>query len=119
MSPTLVFKDGKPFPGHRQPGGSRIITTTLQVIILNVDRPRHEHRRSHHAARIHHQWLPDEIRIEEGLSPDTVRLLEERGHKLAVKNAMGSTQSIHVDTDKGLLLGASDPRRTGSATVGY
>jgi gamma-glutamyltranspeptidase / glutathione hydrolase len=119
MSPTIVLKDGKPFLVTGSPGGSRIITTTLQVISNMIDHGMNVAEATH-AARIHHQWLPDEIRVEDGgLSRDTVAALEARGHTIAVKSVMGSTQSIHVDAEKGLLLGASDPRRTGSATVGY
>ncbi|WP_298963545.1 gamma-glutamyltransferase [uncultured Roseibium sp.] len=116
MSPTLVFKDGTFFLATGSPGGSRIITTTLQIIMNIID-----HKMSiaeaTAAPRIHNQWLPDEIRIEEGLSPDTIKLLEARGHKVAVKNAMGSTQSIMKVGD--VLAGASDPRRPGALTAGY
>jgi len=119
MSPTIVLKDGKPFLVTGSPGGSRIITTTLQVISNMIDHSMNVAEATN-AARIHHQWLPDEIRVEDGgLSRDTVAALEAKGHKIAIKSVMGSTQSIHVDVEKGLLLGASDPRRTGSATVGY
>ena len=52
------------------------------------------------APRVHHQWLPDELRIEEGLSPDTIRLLEGKGHDVAVQRVMGSTQSIMVSEDR-------------------
>ncbi len=116
MSPTIVLKEGKPFLVTGSPGGSRIITTTLQMIMNVIDHGMNVAEATH-APRIHHQWLPDELRIEEGLSPDTVRLLEQRGQKVVVKNAMGSTQSIMV-TDYG-LYGASDPRRTGALTLGY
>jgi len=116
MSPTLVFRDGAFVLATGSPGGSRIITTTLQIILNVIDHDMNIAEATA-APRIHNQWLPDEIRIEEGLSPDTIRLLEERGHKVAVKNAMGSTQSImKVD---GLLAGASDPRRPGALTAGY
>jgi gamma-glutamyltranspeptidase/glutathione hydrolase len=116
MSPTLVFKDGAFYMATGSPGGSRIITTTLQII-MNVIDHKMNIAEATAAPRIHHQWLPDEIRIEEGLSPDTIRLLEQRGHKVEVKNAMGSTQSIMaVD---GILAGASDPRRPGALTAGY
>ncbi|WP_305330776.1 hypothetical protein [Hoeflea sp.] len=53
------------------------------------------------------------------LSSDMVAALEAKGRTISVKSVMGSTQSIHVDADKGLPPGASDPRRTGSATAGY
>ncbi|WP_297844899.1 gamma-glutamyltransferase [uncultured Roseibium sp.] len=116
MSPTLVFKDGKLFLATGSPGGSRIITTTLQIILNVVDHGMNIAEATA-APRIHNQWLPDEIRIEEGLSPDTIRLLEARGHKVEVKNAMGSTQSIMLVD--GVLAGASDPRRPGALSAGY
>ncbi|WP_428642786.1 gamma-glutamyltransferase [Roseibium sp.] len=116
MSPTLVFKDGELFLATGSPGGSRIITTTLQIIMNVVDHQMNIAEATA-APRVHNQWLPDEIRIEEGLSPDTIRILESRGHKVEVKNAMGSTQSIMKVG--GLLAGASDPRRIGALTAGY
>ena len=116
MSPTLVLRDGRPVLVTGSPGGSRIITTTLQVIMNVIDHGMNVAEATH-APRIHHQWLPDELRVEEGLSSDTIRLLEQRGQNVVVKNAMGSTQSIMV-TDDG-LYGASDPRRAGALTLGY
>ena len=70
-----------------------------------------------HAPRVHHQWLPDELRVEQGLAPDILRALGALGHKVAVKNAMGSTQSIRRG-EQG-FYGASDPRRPGALTLGY
>jgi len=116
MSPTLVLKEGKPFLVTGSPGGSRIITTTLQVIMNVIDHGMNIAEATH-APRIHHQWLPDELRVEEGLSPDTVHLLEQRGQNVVVKNAMGSTQSIMVT--EGGLQGSSDPRRAGALTLGF
>jgi gamma-glutamyltranspeptidase / glutathione hydrolase len=116
MSPTLVLEDGRPFLVTGSPGGSRIITTTLQVIMNVIDHDMNVAEATL-APRIHHQWLPDELRIEEGISPDTIRLLEQKGHVVSVQDAMGSTQSIMV-TDDG-LFGSSDPRRAGSLTLGY
>ncbi|MEP3278050.1 MAG: gamma-glutamyltransferase [Stappiaceae bacterium] len=116
MSPTIVFKDGKPYIVTGSPGGSRIISTTLQVIMNVIDHQMNIAEATN-AVRIHHQWLPDEIRIEEGLSSDTIKLLTELGHTIEVKNAMGSTQSIMLIDGK--LAGASDPRRSGSLAAGY
>jgi gamma-glutamyltranspeptidase/glutathione hydrolase len=116
MSPTIVLKDGKPYLVTGSPGGSRIITTTLQTIMNVVDHDMNVAEASY-ALRVHHQWLPDELRIEKGLSIDTIRLLEAKGQTVVVKNAMGSTQSILVDGEA--LLGASDPRRAGALTAGY
>jgi gamma-glutamyltranspeptidase/glutathione hydrolase len=67
---------------------------------------------------MHHQWLPDELRVEDGISPDTIRLLEAMGHTVAVKPTMGSTQSI-MRREDGALFGASDPRRPTALTAGY
>jgi gamma-glutamyltranspeptidase/glutathione hydrolase len=98
------------------PGGPPIITTTLQVILNVIDHGMNVAEATW-APRVHHQWLPDELRIEEGLSPDTIALLEQKGHKVALRDAMGSTQSIMV-TEAG-LFGSSDPRRPGALTLGY
>ncbi|WP_090366867.1 gamma-glutamyltransferase [Ferrimonas sediminum] len=116
MSPTIVMKQQQPFLVTGSPGGSRIITTTLQVIMNVIDHGMNVAEATA-ASRIHHQWWPDEIRAEKSLNPDTKRLLEAMGHKVTVKPSMGSTQSIMV-TEQG-LLGASDPRRRGAATLGY
>ncbi|MCB9946346.1 MAG: gamma-glutamyltransferase [Rhodospirillaceae bacterium] len=117
MSPTFVFDpDGRLFLVTGSPGGSRIITTTLQVIMNVIDHGMNIAEATN-AVRIHHQWLPDELRIEEGLSPDTIRLLEGMGHTVVVRDAMGSTQSIMV-TDGG-FAGASDPRQPDALTLGY
>lgn len=118
MSPTIVMKDGKVYLVTGSPGGSRIITTTLQVIMNVIDHGMNVAEASF-APRIHHQWLPDEIRIEDGISPDTIDLLEQRGHKVSQQSVMGSTQSILVDHESGYLFGASDPRRVDAATLGY
>ena len=117
MSPTLVFRDGSPFLATGSPGGSRIITATLQILTNTIDHGMNIAEASH-AVRVHHQGFPDELRVEQGLSRDTLRLLEAKGHHLVVRDAMGSTQSILL-TAEGLLLGASDPRRAGALTVGY
>jgi gamma-glutamyltranspeptidase/glutathione hydrolase len=117
MTPTIVSKNGKVVLVTGSPGGSRIITTVLQVILNTVTHGL-DIASATAAPRIHDQWLPDEIRIEQGISPDTIRILEQLGHKVVVKDAMGSTQSIQVGAD-GTLYGASDPRRAGSLAAGY
>ena len=116
MTPTIVFRDGKPVLATGSPGGSRIITTTLQVIMNMVDHGMNVAEATA-APRVHHQWLPDELRVEEGLSPDTLTLLAARGHQVVENNAMGSTQSV-VRRDAG-FFGASDPRVPGALTLGY
>jgi gamma-glutamyltranspeptidase/glutathione hydrolase len=116
MTPTIVMKQGKPFLVTGSPGGSGIITATFQVIMNVIDHGMNIAAATN-AVRVHHQWLPDELRVEQGLSGDTVRLLTEKGHKVVVKEAIGSTQSI-MRTDN-IFSGASDPRRPGALTLGY
>jgi gamma-glutamyltranspeptidase/glutathione hydrolase len=116
MTPTIVLQDGRPFLATGSPGGSRIITTTLQILMNVIDHGMNVAAATH-APRVHHQWLPDELRVEAGLSPDTVGLLTAKGHRVVVKSAMGSTQTIMRTADG--FLGASDPRRPGALTLGY
>lgn len=115
MSPTIVKKDGKNFLVTGSPGGSRIITTTLQVIMNVIDHGLNI-QSAVTAPRIHHQWLPDEIRIEEGFSPETIRVLEAKGHTVNQKAAMGAIQSIMVRD--GVMYGGADPRRSTSLAKG-
>jgi gamma-glutamyltranspeptidase/glutathione hydrolase len=117
MSPTIVLKDGKVFLVTGSPGGSRIITTVLQVIMNVIDHGMNIAEATA-APRIHHQGLPDELRVEEGLSPDTLRLLAAKGHVVKVQETMGSTQSI-MRREDGALFGASDPRQPTGLTAGY
>ena len=117
MSPTIVKKQGRNFLVTGSPGGSRIITTTLQVILNVIDHDMNI-QTAVSAPRIHHQWLPDELRIEQGLSGDTIELLEGRGHTVVTNSAMGAIQSIMVGED-GTLYGGADPRRSTSSAKGY
>jgi gamma-glutamyltranspeptidase/glutathione hydrolase len=117
MSPTIVLKDDRPFIITGSPGGSRIITTTLQVIMNVIDYEMNI-QEAVNAARVHHQWLPDEVRMEEGINIDTIKILEGMGHKVVVKDTMGAASSILIDSRGPNLYGAPDPRREGIA-VGY
>ncbi|MFC7413261.1 gamma-glutamyltransferase [Larsenimonas suaedae] len=115
MSPTIVKKDGKNFLVTGSPGGSRIITTTLQVIMNVIDHDMNI-QSAVSAPRIHDQWLPEELRIEQGISPDTVRLLEAMGHNVVTKPAMGASESILIED--GQFQGGADPRRATSSAMG-
>ena len=95
-----------------QEASEHILNPRTGGLILNV-------AEASTAPRVHHQWLPDELRVEEGISLDTVRILQAKGHVIALKDAMGSTQSIMRDPATGALYGASDPRRPDAATLGY
>ena len=116
MSPTIVFRDGRAVLVTGTPGGSRIITTVLQVILNVVD---HQMNIAEAVAapRIHHQWLPDRVFAERGLSTDTVRLLEAKGHRIVTTATSGSANSILVTQDG--LTGAADPRQRGTLAEGY
>ena len=118
MSPTIIAKDGKPFLVVGSPGGSRIITTVLQVV-LNVIDYGMDVQEAVDAPRFHHQWLPDEIRIERrGFPVDVVKALEALGHKVTAQGDMGDVHAIWVDPRTGMRYGASDPRLDGR-TLGY
>ena len=116
MTPTLVLKDGKPTLVTGSPGGARIITTVLQTVVNTIDFANNPAEAAA-TPRIHHQWTPDELRVEKGLSPDTLALLKQRGHNIAVKPSMGRTQTIQIRN--GMLYGYSDPRNPDGQTLGY
>ena len=116
MTPTILFRDGRVVMVTGSPGGSRIITITLQTI-LNVIDHRMNIAEAVNAPRIHHQWLPDAIDIERGISADTVALLVARGHRFTPRPAFGSANSILV-TPEG-LTGAGDTRQRGTLASGH
>ena len=116
MSPTFVFENGALRLVTGSPDGSRIISIVLQIIMNVIDHKMNVAEATE-APRIHHQWLPDELRMEKGLSPDTVRLLEKLGHKVALMRVFGSTQTI--ERARGQLAGAADTRQRGTGVAGY
>ena len=115
MTPTIVFKDGEPWFATGSPGGSRIITTVLQMIVNVVDHDMNIAEASA-APRMHHQWYPDKLQLEDGFSPDTIRILEARGHTIASSQfSMGSLQTVSLRD--GVFRGASDPRRPNAGSI--
>lgn len=116
MTPTIVMKNNKPWLVTGSPGGARIITTVLQSVVNTID---HEMNPAEAiiTPRVHHQWLPDELRVEEGISPDTIKLLQDKGHKVVTKAPMGRIQIIQAD-DSG-FYGYSDPRNPDGKTLGF
>lgn len=116
MSPAMVFKNGELEIVTGSPGGSRIITTVLQIILNIVDHGMNAAEASE-AVRVHHQLHPDELRVERGLSIDTIRLLEARGQHVRLQRSMGSAQTIQ--RRGGMLYGAADTRQRGTAAIGY
>lgn len=114
MTPTIVFADGEPWFATGSPGGSRIITAVLQTIVNVVDHGMNIADASAQP-RMHHQWYPDILQVESGFSPDTIKLLRNRGHTVELESSMGSVQTVaHKD---GLFRGASDPRRPDSGSA--
>jgi len=109
MTPTIVFADGAAWFATGSPGGSRIITSVLQMIVNVLD---HGMNLAEAGAvpRMHHQWFPDVLQLESGFSPDTTRILEARGHTIKSSSySMGSLQTVGIKD--GVFRGASDPRR--------
>ena len=117
MTPTIVLKDGKLFLVLGSPGGPTIITTVANVLMGVVDFGL-DIQEAVNAPRFHHQWLPDQILVEDRLSPDTMNLLRSKGHKLNVRHFWGDGECIMIDPKTGERLGASDGRNNGKA-VGY
>jgi gamma-glutamyltranspeptidase / glutathione hydrolase len=109
MTPVIVFDDGEPWFATGSPGGARIISAVLQMIVNVIDH-RMNIADAAHWPRIHHQWFPDELEIETGVGLDTIRLLEARGHAIEIKGSTGgSLQSVAFR--EGFFRGVSDPRR--------
>jgi gamma-glutamyltranspeptidase/glutathione hydrolase len=115
MTPVIVLKEGKPWLATGTPGGARIITTVLQTILNTIDFKMNI-AEALSMPRVHHQWMPDYLRIEKGLSPDTIRLLKDKGHDLRVMPTMGRVQT--VQQQQGFLFGATDPRNPDGAAIG-
>jgi gamma-glutamyltranspeptidase / glutathione hydrolase len=116
MTPTIVLKDGKPVLVTGAPGGSRIITTVLQVVVNALD----GHKpigTAVTAPRLHHQWWPDEVLMEPGFPANKIRALTKLGHMVTAGPLFGSAHSIAV-TPQG-LTGAADLRAVGAAAAGY
>lgn len=129
MSPTVVAKDGKPFMVIGSPGGSRIITITLEAIVNVVDHGMNI-QEAIDAPRIHHQWLPDTVYVEPfGLSPDTERLLAGMGYHLDLGDTtwgqaagilVGGKSLAEIEKGGGARYnGAIDSRAASGEALGY
>jgi gamma-glutamyltranspeptidase/glutathione hydrolase len=117
MTPTIVFKDGEPILSLGSPGGSRIINSVYQVISNRID---HEMTptESVFAPRIHHQWLPDKLFVEEySLLPESQEALKEMGHRVEVMKDryIGNVSAIFIDLENQRITGVADPRHYGEA----
>jgi gamma-glutamyltranspeptidase/glutathione hydrolase len=115
MSPTIVLKDNKPVLVTGSPGGSRIISTVLQVVV-NVLDYHMDVAAAVAAPRLHHQWLPDEVRTERGFPEETLAALRAKGHR--VLDQLGQTSANTIAVTENGLLGAPDPRTRGAEAAG-
>ncbi len=131
MSPTIVSKDGKPFMVIGSPGGSRIITITLEAIMNVIDHGM-DLQEAIDAPRIHHQWLPDRVLMEpHALSPDTLKLLAGMGYTVGIDPdwtiwgeaagiLVGGKNLRQIEAGGGAhYYGAIDSRATAGAAIGY
>lgn len=115
MSPTIVLKDGKPVLVTGSPGGSRIISTVLQVIV-NVLDYKMDVAAAVAAPRLHHQWMPDEVRVERGFSSEVLAELKAMDH--VIVEPMGQTSANSILVTANGPLGAPDPRTRGAEAAG-
>ncbi|HEX3838823.1 MAG TPA: gamma-glutamyltransferase [Steroidobacteraceae bacterium] len=139
MSPTLVLKNGRVMMVVGSPGGSRIITITLEVLLNLIDYGM-EPQEAVNATRLHHQWLPDVLFMEPlALSADTIQALQARGYTLAEQSPWGAAELIVIPQVNsaptrassgndsalggrlraGMMYGASDDRRAAGSAAGY
>jgi gamma-glutamyltranspeptidase/glutathione hydrolase len=115
MCPTIVTKDGKLYLVLGSPGGPTIINTVLQVMLNVIDFGMNM-QEAVDQTRIHHQWMPDTLRIERTVSPDTVELLKQRGHDVQLTNSIGDIAAIRVD---GQWIEGAPDGRTEATAKGY
>ena len=116
MTPVIATRDGELVLAAGSPGGSRIITTVLQIV-LNVVEFGMDAGEAVSSPRIHHQWLPDRLFVEEGGFDDGVLAeLRQRGHEIDLRQGWGNANVV-VRTEDGLLEGAADPRGEGEVVV--
>jgi gamma-glutamyltranspeptidase/glutathione hydrolase len=116
MTPTIVLKDGKPFLVTGSPGGSRITTAVLQIIVNVIDRGL-DIAAAVAAPRLHEQWMPDQVYVEPGISDEIVAALAAGGDKVVPQRPFTSANSIMVTPQT--FIGAADPRTRGALAVGF
>ena len=117
MTPTILLRDGKLSFVTGSPGGPTIISVTL-LSVINWMRLGMDAQAAINAPRFHHQWLPDQIYMEEGFPEDTQKALEARGFTVKRRGHIGLVNAIGIDAKTGERMGAADPRDNGSA-IGY
>jgi gamma-glutamyltranspeptidase/glutathione hydrolase len=114
MTPTILLHNGQLSFVAGSPGGPRIVSATL-LAVLQWMRFRGDPQAAVNAPRIHHQWMPDVLYVEETVPAEVVRALEARGHTVKLRSWIGQVNAIAIDPVSGERLGAADPRRAGAA----
>ena len=118
MTPTIVVKDGRLRAVVGSPGGPTIITTVAQIVMQLID-----HQRpladAVGAARVHHQWMPDQITYEEALPAATMALLKDKGHAMRARARIGVANCIEVDPKTGALVAVADVKRDGGKAAAW
>ncbi|HEY5913759.1 MAG TPA: gamma-glutamyltransferase [Verrucomicrobiae bacterium] len=112
MTPTIVLRDGRLFAVLGTPGGPTIINTVLEVLVNLIDFKMNV-TDAVDSPRFHHQWMPDQLEVERGFSPDTIERLKARGHNVKIMPRQGEVAAIVAAS--GWLEGAADPRTEGTA----
>jgi len=119
MTPTIVMRGAKPFLLTGSPGDATIISTTLQSILDVVDYGMNV-QQAVNAPRMHQQWYPQQVWIEDGmLSSESQRKLEHMGYQIRTIDGMGADEAILIDPKTGLLEGANDRRRPAGLAAGF
>ena len=114
MTPTILLRDGKVSFVSGSPGGPRIISATL-LSVLYWMRFGGDPQMAINAPRMHHQWMPDVLYVEQSMPPEVIRALEARGHTVKTRSSIGQVNAIGIDPVSGNRLGAPDARRAGAA----
>ncbi|HSH96310.1 MAG TPA: gamma-glutamyltransferase, partial [Roseimicrobium sp.] len=115
MSPTIVLKDGKPILSTGAAGGPTIISQTVLTLIYSLDFGMAP-KQALAQPRIHHQWSPDTLKLEDKFGQEVRDTLRVRGHHLQLMNYFGACQAVAIDS-KGRFQGAADPRVEGKSQV--
>jgi gamma-glutamyltranspeptidase/glutathione hydrolase len=117
MTPTILLRDGKLSFVTGSPGGPGIISAVL-LSVINWMRLGMGAQAAINAPRFHHQWMPDKLYLEPGISADVETQLRAMGYTTVRRGHIGLVNAIGIDPVTGERLGAADPRDNGSA-VGY
>ncbi len=118
MTPTILARGGRLAAVLGTPGGRTIINSVLQVT-LNLTELEMGVGEAVSVPRFHHQWLPDEIRLEEeAADAELVAALETLGHRVVSRSSQGSVHAILIDPDTRERVGAADPRDSDGGAVG-